>query len=48
MLKLGIASNAEIEGIDMRVRTEIDSAVKFANDSPFPSLESALENVWPH
>ncbi|MDP2356587.1 MAG: thiamine pyrophosphate-dependent dehydrogenase E1 component subunit alpha [Beijerinckiaceae bacterium] len=48
MLKLGVASHTEIEAIDIRVRNEIDAAVKFANDSPFPSLESALTDVWPN
>ena len=27
--------------------SEIDQAVKFANDSPFPPPEAALTHVWP-
>ena len=47
LLVLGVAKQQELERIDAAVRKEIGQAVKFANESPFPKLESALTHVWP-
>jgi TPP-dependent pyruvate/acetoin dehydrogenase alpha subunit len=48
MLATGIASQPDLSKIDADVRTEIDQAVKFANESPFPDSQTALAHVWPH
>jgi pyruvate dehydrogenase E1 component alpha subunit len=43
---MGIFSAEEAEGIDQAVRAEIDRAVAFAAESPFPAPEEALEDVF--
>ena len=48
MLAVGMASQDELGKIDTAVRREIDDAVKFANESPFPDLSTATAHVWPH
>ncbi len=48
MLAVGMASEQDLGRIDAAVRNEIDQAVKFANESPFPDPQSALTHVWPH
>jgi TPP-dependent pyruvate/acetoin dehydrogenase alpha subunit len=47
LLAISIVDRQELGSIDAAVRTEIDEAVKFANESPFPPLEAALTHVWP-
>ncbi len=47
MLAVGMASEDELGKIDAAVRGEIDEAVKFANESPFPDPSAALMHVWP-
>lgn len=47
MLALGMVSEHDLGVIDAAVRNEIDQAVKFANESPFPETQSALTHVWP-
>jgi acetoin:2,6-dichlorophenolindophenol oxidoreductase subunit alpha len=46
-LSVGLASQQELEKIDAAVQSEIDQAVKFANESPFPDDKTALTHVWP-
>lgn len=48
MLAVGMASEDELGKIDAAVRREIDDAVKFANESPFPDVSTATTHVWPH
>jgi acetoin:2,6-dichlorophenolindophenol oxidoreductase subunit alpha len=47
MLAVGMASEQDLGKIDAAVQNEIDQAVKFANESPFPPSQSALTHVWP-
>ena len=47
LLLFGIVERQELGELDTGVRYEIDQAVKFANDSPFPPLETAFTHVWP-
>jgi pyruvate dehydrogenase E1 component alpha subunit len=47
LLALGIVSQQDLTKIDAAVKSEIDEAVTFANESPFPKPETALANVWP-
>ena len=46
LVEMGIFSAEEAEGIDQAVRAEIDRAVAFAAESPFPAPEEALEDVF--
>lgn len=48
LLVTGIATQAAIEKMDDEVRQEMAEAVRFANDSPLPSVDTAATNVWPH
>jgi TPP-dependent pyruvate/acetoin dehydrogenase alpha subunit len=47
LAEVGIFSRQEIEMLDAEVRTQMDDAVRFALDSPFPPVEDALMDVWP-
>jgi TPP-dependent pyruvate/acetoin dehydrogenase alpha subunit len=47
LLATGLASERDLEALDAMAQKEIDQAVKFANESPFPEAQSALTHVWP-
>lgn len=47
MLAVGMVSQDDISKIDADVKREIDQAVRFANESPFPDGKAALMHVWP-
>jgi len=47
LLLLGIVERQQLGELDAAVRYEIDQAVKFADDSPFPAVETAFTHVWP-
>jgi pyruvate dehydrogenase E1 component alpha subunit len=42
----GVATEAEIESIDGAVRREVEEAIQFAEASPEPDLEDALQDVY--
>lgn len=46
LTEAGIMTEEEIETIWNEARQEIEDAVKFAEEAPFPPLESALEDVF--
>jgi pyruvate dehydrogenase E1 component alpha subunit len=46
MLAAGVVTEEEIKAIDRGVLDKIEEAVKFAEDSPFPEPEDALEDVY--
>ena len=46
VLDEGLITLAEIEQIDGSVNQEIDEAVQFARESPFPELDSIYDNVY--
>jgi pyruvate dehydrogenase E1 component alpha subunit len=46
LIKEGIMTGDEIEALEQSVVAELDEAVEFARQSPFPEPESALEDVW--
>jgi len=48
IMAVGIASEPDLTSIDSAVKSEIDQAVAFANESPFPEPQAALSHVWPH
>ena len=47
LMVTGMIDQQALENLDSEVQEEMSEVVKFANDSPFPSVESALTNVWP-
>jgi acetoin:2,6-dichlorophenolindophenol oxidoreductase subunit alpha len=42
----GVATEAEIESIDGTVRREVEEAIQFAEASPEPDLEDALQDIY--
>ena len=42
----GLITTGELEEIDAQVSDEIDEAVKFARESPFPELDELYNNVY--
>ena len=42
----GLITTGELEEIDSQVSDEIDEAVKFARESPFPELDELYDNVY--
>lgn len=46
MLKDGMITEAELKHIDKEMEARVDDAVKFADESPYPLPEEALQDVW--
>lgn len=46
MLQNGVVSEDELKSLQKEVEKQIDEAVEFANNSPYPSLESVVEDVY--
>jgi TPP-dependent pyruvate/acetoin dehydrogenase alpha subunit len=46
LLEAGILTRHEIEAMDSQVMAQIEDAVKYAVESPFPDPEDALEDVF--
>ena len=46
LLEMKVLTEKETEEIDKEMLAEMDKAVKFAQESPFPKPEEALENVY--
>ncbi len=46
LLENAVLSESEIEAIHQEIEEEIESAVKYADASPFPSPEETLEDVY--
>lgn len=46
LLSWGLLSAEDLDGIDAEVRTEVDAAVDFARESPFPQPEAAYTDVY--
>ena len=46
LVKAGVLSAAQADELVAQVAKEMDAAVTFAVNSPYPKLESALENVY--
>ena len=41
-----IATQEELDAIDARVKTQVEDAVKFAEESPWPKPEEAFEDIY--
>jgi acetoin:2,6-dichlorophenolindophenol oxidoreductase subunit alpha len=46
LVSKGILTEAQLKEIDNQILAKIDEAVKFAEDSPYPAPEDALEDVY--
>jgi pyruvate dehydrogenase E1 component alpha subunit len=46
LAEMGVLNEKDIVAIDRKVAGEIDDAVRFAEESPFPAPEEALEDVF--
>ncbi len=46
ILTNGIATEAELEEIDAKVKVVVEESVKFAEESPYPEPEAAFEDVY--
>ncbi len=46
ILDNGILNKEELERIDQEIIKEIEDAIKFAEESPLPSLESIVEDIY--
>ena len=46
LIEIGVLTEKEADKIDQEVANEINEAVKFAEESPFPGPEEALEDVY--
>jgi pyruvate dehydrogenase E1 component alpha subunit len=46
LLEMKVLTEKRVEDIDKKALTEIEDAVKFARESPFPEPEETLENVY--
>ncbi len=46
LIKMKVLTEKEADEIDQAAREEMDEAVKFAQESPFPEPEEALKNVY--
>jgi pyruvate dehydrogenase E1 component alpha subunit len=46
LLSEGLATEAELHGIDDAVQRELEEAIQFAEASPEPDLEEALQDIY--
>jgi pyruvate dehydrogenase E1 component alpha subunit len=46
LIDMAVLTQAVASKIDHEISQEIDGAVKFAEESPFPAPEEALEDVY--
>jgi pyruvate dehydrogenase E1 component alpha subunit len=46
LIEIGVLTVEQAEEIERSVRAEIEEAVKYAKESPFPEPETALEDIW--
>ena len=46
IIENGLLTENELEAIDRQMKERIEDALKFADESPYPLPEEALEDVW--
>ena len=46
LVEAGIATQAELDAITAKVAADVEAAVKFAEESPFPTAANLLEDVY--
>ncbi|MCK5257429.1 MAG: hypothetical protein KAQ81_15465, partial [Deltaproteobacteria bacterium] len=46
LLKDGTLNNAKVKAIEKKVRAEIEEAIEFGKQSPFPPVEDMYKNVY--
>ena len=46
LMQLGVMSKKQIDAVHAAVEKDVDEAIEFANESPYPGPETLLENVY--
>ena len=46
MLKAGMASEEELKTIDEQIKQQVQDAVEFANQSPYPAADEVTDHVY--
>jgi TPP-dependent pyruvate/acetoin dehydrogenase alpha subunit len=46
LIEEGILTQTDADRINQKMKTEVEEAVKFAKESPYPALEETLEDVY--
>ena len=46
LIENDIVSEAELAEIEMKIEMEVEEAVKFARESPYPDVKEALTDLW--
>jgi pyruvate dehydrogenase E1 component alpha subunit len=46
LLSQGVADTATLDGLEADVMAEVEAAVQFANDSPYPELSVAFKDIY--
>ena len=46
LIEMGVLTEKEADEINQEINEEIEKAVKFAEESPLPAPEEALEDVF--
>ena len=46
MIEMKVLTKKQADDIDKETIAEMEEAIKFALESPFPELEETLENVY--
>ena len=46
MVREGMLTEMEVKDIDEQVKTGIEKAIKFAEESPFPAEEEMFNDLW--
>ncbi len=46
IVERGIATEADLTAIDQKIKAQVDEAVKFAEESPYPTADEAFKDVY--
>ena len=46
LVQLGVMTQKKIDNVYASVDKQVEEAVEFANDSPYPNVEDLLDNVY--
>jgi len=45
-MQLGVMTQKQIEAVHTTVAKDVEEAIEYANESPYPGPETLLENVY--
>jgi pyruvate dehydrogenase E1 component alpha subunit len=46
VVERGLVAESDLDAIDARAKEVVDNAVKFAEESPYPSLDEVVTDVY--